>query len=122
MNLVEVKIQNLEKVLKELPQYEETLTHHFATGLYAREMFVEKGTILVGKLHKRDCINFILQGEVEVVSQEGKERIKAPHIFISPAGTKRAMVAIEDLTWVTVHASHETDLDKLESELIVENV
>lgn len=112
------KIKALEESMRSLPQLEEELFHHFCHGVYARQMNVPKGTVLVGKTHKRDCINFIMKGEVEVVSPEGKQRIKAPEIFVSPAKTKRAMVAIEDLVWVTVHASEETDLDKLESELI----
>lgn len=112
------KIKALEVAMRELPQFEEELFHYFCHGVYARQMNVPKGTVLVGKKHKRNCINFIMSGEVEVVSAEGKQRIKAPEIFVSPAGTKRAMVAIEDLVWVTVHASEETDLDKLEAELI----
>lgn len=112
------KIKALEISMRELPQFEEELHHHFCHGVYARQMNVPKGTVLVGKTHKRDCINFIMAGEVEVVSPEGKQRIKAPEIFVSPARTKRAMVVLEDLVWVTVHASEERDLDKLESELI----
>ena len=112
------KIHALQESMRELPQLEEELFHHFCHGVYARQMNVPRGTVLVGKTHKRDCINFIMAGEVEVVSPEGKTRIKAPEIFVSPAGTKRAMVAITDLSWVTVHASNERDLDKLEAELI----
>ena len=112
------KIAALEAVMKTMPQYQETLFHHFANGLYAREMRIEAGTVVVGKIHRKDCINFIMEGEVEVVSEEGRTRISAPEIFVSPAGTKRTMAALTDLVWVTVHASHETDLDKLESEMI----
>lgn len=112
------KIRALQDAMKEMPQIEEELFHHFCHGVYARQMNVPKGTVLVGKTHRRDCINFIMAGEVEVVSPEGRQRIKAPEIFVSPARTKRAMVAIEDLVWVTVHASEERDLDKLEDELI----
>ena len=112
------KIRALQDSMRDLPQLKEELFHHFCHGVYARQMNIPAGTVLVGKMHKRDCINFIMAGEVEVVSPEGKTRIKAPEIFVSPAGTKRAMVAITDLSWVTVHASEETDLDKLEAELI----
>jgi hypothetical protein len=116
------KIHALQEAMRELPQIKEELFHHFCHGVYARQMNVPAGTVLVGKTHVRDCINFIMQGEVEVVSPEGKFRIKAPEIFVSPAHTKRAMVVIEDLVWVTVHASSERDLDKLEAELICEDI
>lgn len=112
------KILALQESMKDLPQFKEELHHHFCHGVYARQMNVPAGTVLVGKKHKRDCINFIMEGEVEVISAEGRTRIKAPEIFVSPAGTKRAMAVISDLVWVTVHASEERDLDKLEAELI----
>jgi len=112
------RILALQEAMRSLPQIKEELFHHFCHGVYARQMNIPAGTVIVGKKHKRNCINFIMAGEVEVVSAEGKTRIKAPEIFVSPAGTKRAMVALSDLTWVTVHASQETDLDKLEDELI----
>jgi hypothetical protein len=38
--------------------------------------------------------------------------------FISAPGTKRVVYAVEDTVWTTVHVSNETDLDKLETQLI----
>ena len=115
------KVLKLQEVMLQMPQFEEELHHHFCEGVYAREMRIPAGVVVVGKTHVRDCINFIMKGECEVVSAEEKARIKAPHVFVSPAGTKRAMVAISDLIWITVHASNERDLDKLEAELIRED-
>lgn len=112
------RINALQEAMRDLPQYQEQLFHHFCDGLYGREMRVPAGTRLVGKTHRKPCFNFILQGEVDVFSPEGHTRISAPEFFISPAKTKRAMVAITDLVWITVHPSHETDLEKLEAELI----
>jgi len=112
------KISALEEAMQDLPQFEEELHHHFCQGVYARQMNVPAGTVLVGKTHKRNCINFIMSGIAEVVSPEGRFRVEAPEIFVSPAGTKRAMVAIEDLIWVTVHATEETDLEKIEAEMV----
>ena len=53
------KIQALQESMRGLPQLEEELFHYFCQGVYARQMNVPKGTVLVGKTHKRDCINFI---------------------------------------------------------------
>jgi hypothetical protein len=115
------QIIGLEYVLKQLPQLSEELIHHFAHGVYAREMRVPCGTILVGKIHRYSCINFIMSGVVEVRSQEGAYRIEAPYVFVSPGLTKRAMVALTDLTWVTVHPANSENLDELERELIMED-
>jgi len=123
MNLTKYREQiiEFESVLKQLPQLSEELIHHFAHGVYAREMRVPCGTILVGKIHRYSCINFIMSGVVEVRSQEGAYRIEAPYVFVSPGLTKRAMVALTDLTWVTVHPANSENLDELERELIMED-
>lgn len=114
-------IRALESAMRELPQLKEELRHHFAHGIYGREMWVPAGTVLVGKIHRYSCINVILQGIVEVRSQEGAYRIEAPYVFVSPGGTKRAMIALTDLVWMTVHPADSEDLDQLERELILED-
>lgn len=96
------------------------LKHSFSDGLYVREIFIPKGTILVGKLHKHDHPNFLMQGEVSVLTEEGPKRIKAPCSMISPAGTKRIVYANEDTVWITVHLNptNTHDLVQLEEEII----
>jgi len=113
------KVVELERALKQLPQLEAEMHHHFCQGVYAREMRVPAGTVLTGAIHKRDCINFIMAGSVEVRSEQGAVRLTAPHVFVSPPGTKRAMFVIEDLIWITVHASDMRCIAALERELVV---
>ena len=113
------KIFDLENAIKQMPQIEPEMHHHFCQGVYAREMRVPAGTVLTGAIHKRDCINFIMQGVVEVRSEDGAVRITAPHVFVSPPATKRAIVVIEDLIWITVHASDLRCVAALERELVV---
>ena len=45
-------------------------------------------------------------------------RIKSPFINVAPAGTKRIAYALEDSIWITVHATKETDIAKLEADLV----
>ncbi len=116
------KIRALQEAMKALPQFQEELHHHFCDGLYGREMRIPAGTVLVGRTHKKPCFNFILEGEVEVRAPEQSFRVKAPHFFISEAGTKRAMAAITDLVWMTVHPAETDDLKALESELVEDDV
>lgn len=116
------KIRALQESMRELPQLTEELRHHFCDGLYGREMRVPAGTVLVGRTHKKPCFNFILEGEVEVRAPERSFRVKAPHFFISEAGTKRAMAAITDLVWMTVHPAETDDLETLESELVEDDL
>ena len=95
------------------------LKHTFAPGIYIREIEMPAGTVVVGRIHKHEHPNFLMKGVVEVFTEEGGlERLEAPKSIISPAGTKRVVHVIEDCTWITVHATDETDIDKLEEELV----
>ena len=97
------------------------LEHHFGDGLYIRKMMAPKGMLNVSKLHKTTHPYFILEGEVSVVTENGTIRIKAPHWGITKAGTKRIVYFHANTVWITVHATEETDLEKIEDELIAKN-
>lgn len=104
------------------------LTHHFTPKddkygchTYAREMFIPKGTIIIGKIHRHQHLNFILKGQVSVATEFGKKYFTGPCIFISEVGLKRAVYAEEDTIWATVHLtehSGEENLEKIEQEVI----
>lgn len=115
------KIFALEDELRAYPQVELPLVHRFAKGLYAREMFLPKGTIAVGKIHRHECITIVSQGDITLLTESGRQRFKAPYTAVSPAGTKRVALAHEDTILTTIHATDETDLEKLEDELILKN-
>lgn len=104
------------------------LTHHFTPKddkygchTYAREMLIPKGTIIIGKIHRHQHLNFILKGQVSVATEFGKKYFTGPCVFISEVGLKRAVYAEEDTIWVTVHLtehSGEDNLEKIEQEVI----
>lgn len=114
-------VLEVEKQIKQLPQIELPLKHEFAPGVYARSMFIPKGTILAGKIHKYAHFNVVLKGDIEILTEHGVKRIKAPAMFVSPAGIKRAGYAYEDTVWVTIHATDETDPDKIEAAVTVDD-
>jgi hypothetical protein len=105
-----------------------TLKHYFAPiddkygcGTYAREMLIPKGTLIIGKIHRHQHLNFISKGKVTVYTEFGEKHLKAPCTFISEVGLKRAVYAEEDTLWTTVHlTAHigEENLIKIEEEVI----
>lgn len=105
-----------------------TLAHHFSPvdekygcGTYAREMFIPKDTVVIGKIHRHQHLNFIMKGKVSVATEFGKKYFEAPHIFVSEVGLKRAVYAEEDTIWVTVHLTEHQgmeNLSKIEQEVI----
>ena len=100
------------------------LNHTFADGLYIREIFMPKGMLISSRLHKTNSPYFVLEGDLSVFTGEGKGglvRIKAPFWGVTKAGTKRILYIHEDTRWITVHATDETDLEKIEDVLIAKS-
>jgi len=120
------KILDLQKKLVSMTERacECPLKHTFAPGTYAREILLPKGSVVVGKIHKHAHINIVSRGIASVMTEFGEMRIDAtltPQTFTSQAGTKRVVVAIEDVIWTTIHLTNETDLEKIESEIIAKD-
>lgn len=112
-------IQRLHAMLGLYPQVHIEPTHHFAQGMYGRELLMKAGTLIVGKVHKHQHLAIMIYGDILVYTErEGKRRLKGYNMMVSPPETKRVVYPIEDTLWVTIHASDERDLEKLESELI----
>jgi hypothetical protein len=90
-------------------------THHFAPGVYLREMVIPKGMILTGAIHKTRHLNICSAGDISVLTTEGVRRIKAPCVIMSEAGCKRAGFAHENTVWTCIHENpaNETDVGKL---------
>lgn len=102
--------------------------HHFAEtpkgNIYARETYLPADTIVTGKIHKYETINFITIGQVLVANPEQPELNKilvAPYTFVSPPASKRFVMALQDTIWITVHPAESQDLGELESELIIKS-
>ncbi len=105
-----------------------TLKHYFTPKdekygccTYAREMLIPKGTLIIGKIHRHQHLNFISKGKVTVFTEFGQKHLVAPCTFISEVGLKRAVYAEEDTLWTTVHLTEhvgEENLDKMEAEVI----
>jgi hypothetical protein len=84
-------------------------------------MFMPKGTLVVGKIHKRQGLNFLLKGKIYVATEFGKQWYTAPCIIKGEANVKRIVFAVEDSIFVNVHLtkySGEENLDKVEEDIV----
>ena len=113
------KILALQEEVAKLPQIEFKPSHYFAPGMYVRELVIEKDSLVIGKIHRHEHVVMLMKGDATVYTQDKCERIKGPKIWISPAGVKRVVYAHKECTFATVHATNETDLDKIEEWVIV---
>lgn len=113
------QIKALEQaVVDHLEPVEMPVEHHFAPGMYGRELFIPAGTVLTGKIHKKGHLSILLAGDITVWTEQGMKRLQAPQVLVTTPGTKRVGYAHTDTIWLCVHATDETDLVRLEAELI----
>lgn len=116
------QIQALQAAMRPIETEQPQPNHFFAPGMYARELTVPAGMLIVGKIHKHAHFLFVLKGRASVVSNLGREVVHAGHISVSQAGVKRIVLALEDTQFVTVHVNKEDsqDLQVIEAEHIQE--
>ena len=111
-------VWRLQAEIAKMPQVEPHTFHYFADGMYARVVPREKDTLLVGKVHKREHFYIVVMGSVAVLTETGPHIYEAGSILISPPGTKRAVLALEDSVCMTVHRTDKRELEDIEEELI----
>lgn len=94
------------------------IKHHFAAGLYARQMLLPAGHFAVTHAHQYDHLSILASGEV-MVETDGVERVyRAPAVITIAAGVHHRIEALEDAVWFCVHATSETDLDRMDEVLV----
>ena len=113
------KIDQLQACMLDMPQADTPVKNTFSGGVYAREVFIPKGTVAIGKVHVTEHLNICLQGDLTFLTVDGPRRIKAPAMFSAPAGTKKLAYANEDSVWVNVHPAICDDPDQIVDALTV---
>lgn len=112
-------IQRLQAALALFPQQESEASHHFAPGLYARELIIPAGAVIIGKMHRHAHLAVMAYGDMTLYStQAGRNRMQGYHLIESPAGIKRVGYAHADSCWITFHVTQERDLEALERDII----
>lgn len=101
-----------------LPQVECPVIHRFGRGVYIREASAPAGSYCIGHWHKTRCWNVFLKGRVTMLNENGTtSELKAPMMFLSNPGRKCVYVH-EDMVWQNIFATNETDVEKLEEQLL----
>lgn len=124
------KILDAEKVMKAMPlaeagtvgRIEIPTFHHFAPGVYMREIKIPKGARVVGMIHKTTHLNILSKGRLALATEEGVKIVEASMVVLSEPGVKRLAEALEDSVWITVHPNptEERDVEKIRDSLVVE--
>lgn len=122
MNIPEVPtrehIERLQREMVAMPQVELQTDHYFSGGMYCRKLTRPAGTLIVGKVHKKDHFFLCAKGEIIAWSEGGMRHLKEGDVIVSKPGTKRVTLAVTDAIGITFHKTSKTNLDKIEKELI----
>jgi len=107
----------LAKALMNEEQTPNSIVHRFGGGLYIREAYYPKNTMIVGQEHLSEHMNVLLKGSINVVDGDGQvQTLVAPHMFVAKAGSKVGFT-LEDVVWQNIYVTNNTDVQYLESVL-----
>jgi len=97
------------------------LDHHFAKGLYGRRIYCPAGTTVVTKTHMSQHVSVALRGTCTVFDHHGnKSSVTAPGVWVTNAGTVRAIYCHDDVEWLTVHSTDKDNVEDVEQEIFAD--
>lgn len=116
-------IVRLTKTLLAMPgeKREFAVEHTVKDGMYMRKLFIPKGSLIIGKIHKLDCLNIVAAGDISVVTESGSARVRAGYTVASPAGIQKVGYAHEDTVFINVFRTDETDIERIEEQIAWES-
>lgn len=94
--------------------------HHFTDGVYAKEMHLPAGYKAYSHQHSYSHFGMLAKGAAIVRTDEGSTTYNAPAIIEIMANTNHEITALRDVTWFCIHATQETDEDKVDQVLLGE--
>ncbi len=109
------RTHRLECALLDVPQVDCPVRHYFSPGVYAREITLTKGTVLVGAVHKTENLAVLSKGRLLLATETGPVEICAPYTLTVKAGAKNTATALEDSVWTNFlfNPTDEKDVEKL---------
>jgi len=109
------RVAQLEAEMLEFPQARCPVVHRFADGLYVREVTIPAGVFAIGHYQRQRHLCVMVRGSVLMVGPEGeRKQFDAPLTYVCEPGRKAGYV-LEEMTWLNVYATTDTDVEKLEA-------
>jgi quercetin dioxygenase-like cupin family protein len=110
------------KELKGLFEVDLGIKHHFSSGVYAKQMMLPKGYFAISHAHNYDHLSILASGEVIVKTDDGEQHYTAPACVTIVKGLNHSITALQDAVWFCVHATEETNPDKIDEVVIMKEV
>jgi len=95
-----------------------TIRHHFSAGVYVREMVLKQDHEVMTHAHTYDHFGLLGAG-IALVELDGEMSVHhGPTVVEIKAGKPHRIRAITDIIWFCIHATEETDPEKVDEVLI----
>jgi len=113
------KIDHLERLMLDSDSLIDfPVIHKFTPGLYSREIFMPKGSMLTSKVHKTEHPFVVLTGVCVVTTPDGEPKVfAAGHSGITQPNTRRVLYIEDDCRWITFHPLSKEEEEARESGL-----
>jgi quercetin dioxygenase-like cupin family protein len=98
--------------------FDPTIAHHFAAGLYAKESRVPAGYVVGKHIHAYSHLSVLAQGVAKVTAGDVVIEYTAPACIEIKAGIQHKVEAVTDVIWYCIHSTDETDKDRVDEVLI----
>jgi len=95
--------------------------HNFSDGLYAKEMTMPSGYVAYSHSHPYSHLSILAKGRVIVRTDSYNQEYVAPACINIEANTYHQIESLEDCVWFCIHATDETDENKIDEVLIGKN-
>jgi quercetin dioxygenase-like cupin family protein len=112
------QIERLQYEVMKAPQAELLTEHYFSDGMYCRKVTRPAGTLIIGKVHKKDHFFMCAAGEIIAWTENGMRHLMPGDVVESKPGTKRVTFAVTDAVGITVHKTDSLDVAEIEKEVV----
>lgn len=95
--------------------------HFFSGREYAKKMTLPANHFAVTHSHNYDHLSILASGTAKVTIDGESAIHQGPTCLTIPANAEHEIVALTDSVWFCIHATDETDPEKVDSVLIKEH-
>lgn len=94
------------------------ILHHFSSGVYIKQMHLPAGNYAETHEHVYDHFGLLGSGAAKVDLNGVTTSHTGPCVIEIKAGVKHTITALTDIVWFCVHATNETDPEKVDEVLV----
>jgi quercetin dioxygenase-like cupin family protein len=101
----------------------ENISHHFigqdqARGIYAKELRIPGGALLVTHEHSYDHLSILASGMVDLMVDGTEKTLTGPCAIMIKAGLAHGIRALTDAVWFCIHPTEETDASRVDEVIL----